>query len=359
MRAMPAYGAVTVAISLALLAAVPALANSAADVPTHGKLGTLCGTFPNKPLYVADPALNAIVVYKANLTGSPILPTCMYPASTADKLNKPIAVAAGKDCLPAPTGCGKFLWVSNLGTNQTGSSITVYKIPLVSPLVAVNEFSADPNLCATAISGPYGIAHAKARLYITNEGTNEITLFHANATGPSCPWKTIAGTPTGLSTPSGPSVSFPDNPLDPQYVFNANVLGGTATGFQQNANGGIAPLLLWNTGGQPEGTAFDWHLGYLWMTTSSPTKALWRCQPLPLPSTCASANSPQIAGSLTLLSSPQLPAVSIELGRVYAPNYTGDTVTAYPETASGNVAPIAKFTGLSHPIGTAIENAPD
>jgi hypothetical protein len=213
--------------------------------------------------------------------------------------------------------------------------------------------------CLNAINGPFGIAHVKGRLYVTNEGSNQISVFHVKATNAVCPFKTIAGSATMLSSPSGPSVSFPvSSPVE--YVFNANA--GIVTGFKELATGNVAPLLAWNTGGAAtQGTATDWSIGNLWLSSNAnaawPADALWLCTGLPLPTVCPT--SPAISGKATGLNFPDLPSVSIALSTVFAPNQSGGTVTEYPENAAGNVAPIATFTGLVNPTGAAIENAPD
>jgi hypothetical protein len=308
--------------------------------------------FPAAPLFVADPAMNAIVVYDSTLVGA-VAPNSVWPANVGNRLNVPVAVTTGLDCIPA---CGKYLWVSNVGN----ATVTAYAIPLTGAPAFVRRFRA-ATTCPTTISRAFGIAHAKGRLYLTNEGSNSIAVFRSNANGPSCPFKLISGSSTTLAAPRGPSVSFPTN-ANVEYVFNANANAGTVTGFKQNATGNVPPVLLWNTAGAiTDGTATDWNLKYLWLTTSAnapwPMDALWLCTPLPLPVSCPT--SPTIFGGATALNSPQLPSVSTALGTVFAPNQNGGTVTEYPESGSGNVPPVATFTGLVNPVGTAIENAPD
>lgn len=294
--------------------------------------------------------MNAVVVYDSTLTGT-VTPNMIMVASGANKLNVPVAVTAGFDCIPT---CGQYLWVSNVGNN----SVTAYSIPLSPTSTPIKRFRAKPT-CSNAISLAYGIAHAKATLFITNEGTNAITVWKSKDNLKKCPIRTIVGASTQLAAPSGPSVSFPTN-ASTNYVFNAN--SGAVTGFGQLQTGNVAPSLVWNTGGAAtEGTATDWNLGYLWLTSNANTfytaDAIWLCTGLPLPGVCPTI--PQITGTSTGLNFPDFPSVSTALSTVFVPNQNGGTVTEYPESGSGNIPPVATFTGLTNPIGTAIENAPD
>jgi hypothetical protein len=57
--------------------------------------------FPSAPLFVADAALNAVVVYDSTLTGT-VSPNMMIVGSPSNGINGPYAVATGLDCIP---GC--------------------------------------------------------------------------------------------------------------------------------------------------------------------------------------------------------------------------------------------------------------
>jgi hypothetical protein len=307
--------------------------------------------FPSAPLFVADPALNAIVVYDSTLTGS-VAPNMMLVANATNKLNGPYAATTGLDCIP---GCGHYLWVANFGNN----TVTAYAIPLSPTSAPVRLFKAKPT-CPGVISQPVGIAHAKGLLFITNTVVpGSITVWRSKANGKKCPIQTIAGSMTQMASPHGPSVGFPDNP-NQNYLFTANQSAMTA--FGQLANGNVTPSLVWSLPGtSTQGTATDWNLGNVWLTTNAtmsyPVDAVWLCTSLPLPSSCPGV--PAITGNLTGLNLPGLPSVSEALGTVFVPNINGGTVTEYPESGSGNIPPVATFTGLTFPYGTALENSPD
>jgi len=352
-----------VGIMLTSTLRVPLVQSPASGDARRQQAAAPCPPLPAAPLFVADPTMNAVVVYDSMATGNNLGANCVFSATATNKISHPAGVTTGFDCIVAG-GCHKYLWVSNLGTGRSGPYVTAYRIQ-GSGLVAapVRNFSFSTGCTpGGALSAAYGIAHAKARLYLANEGTNQVFVFHSNATGPSCPFKTNNW--AQLSTPSGPSVSFPTNATT-EFVFNTNVNSGnagTVTGFPQNTNGSTTPpSLLWSPGNViVQGTATDWHLGYLWLSTRvglAGQNALWLCTGLPLPGTCPSG--PTIYGFGTGLNWPQFPSISVVNQTVFAPNYNGGTVTEYPENGTGPVAPIATFIGLTHPIGTAIENAPD
>jgi hypothetical protein len=311
--------------------------------------------FPAAPLFVADPLMNKVFVYDSTATGT-VTPNSIWGPNPANKLDLPVAVAAGLDCIE-PGPCRRYAWVLNKGH---GGSVTVYRIPFTGPPTLVHRFKV-ASTCPNAMLHALGIAHAKARVYITSTSANRIADFPANSNGLVCPTRQIFGSSTTLASPVGPSVSFPTN-ANSNFEFEANLNAGTVTGFPQQANGNVGPALIWNTGGAiAAGTATDWNLRELWLTTDAnapfPTDALWMCPGLPLPSICPTA--PTITGSLTGLALPGLPSTSKALGTVFVPNQAAGTVTEYFETSSGNVPPIGTFTGLAKPYGTAVENTPD
>src|SRR5579871_3172715 len=90
-----------------------------------GAIVSRANAFPAAPLFVADPSMNAVVVYDSTATGT-VAPNSIWPRNGANKMDRPVAVAAGLDCIE-PGPCRRYLWVLNSGH---GSSVTVYRIPL-------------------------------------------------------------------------------------------------------------------------------------------------------------------------------------------------------------------------------------
>ena len=173
---------------------------------------------PAHPLFVADPALNAIVIFNANGSGTQ-LPSAVL-AGPNTQLNGPDSIVEGWD-VPCGTtftsaSCTHFLFVVNAGNN----TVLAYRYPLTSANKAPYFTFTVPASCQLTLGFPAGIEHVRPNaahnpgyLVISDEhaATNgAIEVFHVPPVpGPSttCPFANDTNPPdTRLATPSGLSM---------------------------------------------------------------------------------------------------------------------------------------------------------
>jgi sugar lactone lactonase YvrE len=121
------------------------------------------------------------------------------------------------------------IYVSNFNAN----SITVY--------VAGASGNATPRATIagsnTGLDSPTGIAvEGAGNIYVANGGnSNSITVYAAGASGNATPTATIAGVNTGLNTPSGIALDAAGN----IYVANQR---GSITVYAAGASGNATPM---------------------------------------------------------------------------------------------------------------------
>ena len=185
---------------------------------------------PARPLYVADPAMNAVLVFDAAANGVGVLPSCVL---TNAQLNGPVALATGSELGQ------QYLWVSN-GGNET---VSYFTLPITSTTQApVATFSW--NGTSTCYYGSqseqsplhfaYGLAHLHfpttqtyGQIVETSEDVQDsnndyyMYTWQPNLSGASqC---TFSMTNNTFASPSGPSIYLP--PANTGYwpqIFNAN-----------------------------------------------------------------------------------------------------------------------------------------
>jgi 6-phosphogluconolactonase (cycloisomerase 2 family) len=132
---------------------------------------------------------------------------------------------------------------------------------------------------------------AMARIYVADETLNQILIFPNDANGDTAPSVTISGSNTGLSEPFGVAT-------DANYIYVANfegTLGNSVTVYPIDASGNAAPVAT-------------------------------------------------IKGSNTGLDN--CVGIAVDANYIYVVNesavgYSLGSITVYPLTASGNVAPVA------------------
>jgi DNA-binding beta-propeller fold protein YncE len=91
----------------------------------------------------------------------------------------------------------------------------------------------------TGLNWPTGIAYEPERneLYVTNDTTDSILIFDANASGNVAPRRVLKGPKTGLKNPTGLAIDKQRGEL-----WVANFGGHTATAYRLNAQGDTAPI---------------------------------------------------------------------------------------------------------------------
>src|SRR5439155_1156094 len=93
----------------------------------------------------------------------------------------------------------------------------------------------------TRLANPQGVAlDGAGNIYVTDAGSNSITVYAAGASGNATPMATIAGGNTGLDLPVGIALDGAGN----IYVTNCSDLGNTVysiTVYAAGANGNATP----------------------------------------------------------------------------------------------------------------------
>ena len=241
-------------------------------------------------LFVADPALNGVMVYDETHAGNHVLPYGIL-AGTNTALDAPVALSVGSD-LPCPGNvCTPYLYVSNAGNN----TITYYTLPLTqwnqAPAGSISWNGS--STCQpygqpgspSPMSNPYGIVHdwfpgntggdPQGQIIVTSE-TNVsgywINVFNASDNGPT---QCYEGLSAGwLDSPSGPSIYNESSgwPIE----FNANhdtvtdvYYSGDSSGFAWNSGANSWTV---GPGACTEGTAVEpgssTSNSYVWVTTN-------------------------------------------------------------------------------------------
>ncbi len=209
---------------------------------------------------------------------------------------------------------------------------------------------------ATGISNPQGIAIGpEGELYVASLGSASIQVFSAGASGNEAPIRTIKGVRTLLFQPMGVALDTLGN----LYVANR----GTAmiTVYGPEASGDIAPLNKIHGPAselsKPQGIALD-AAGQLFVACAG-TGAITVYAPGARGNAMPARS---IRGAKTGLTSVYWVAVTA-FGLLYAtnaPSSAADTpaVMAFDAEASGNVAPLHRFTGpgshISYPYGLTV-----
>jgi 6-phosphogluconolactonase (cycloisomerase 2 family) len=192
------------------------------------------------------------------------------------------------------------------------------------------------------------------RIYAVNNSGNSLTAYHANANGNVAPDVTIAGSNTQLSTPINIATGF-------QHRLLVTNLGTNAvTEYAGGANGNAAPLAVITCGGLnfPDGIAVGSSapLGPVHIYVANLKGNSISIFPR---GAHGCMRGREINGSNTQLSRPA--ALLISSGVLYVGNLNSHSITEYPASASGNVAPTTVISGgntmLVNPVGLALDSS--
>jgi sugar lactone lactonase YvrE len=180
-----------------------------------------------------------------------------------------------------------------------------------------------PVALPTDLADPSGIARdASGRLYVTNRGSNTITVYAANANGSVPPIAVIGGSITKLSSPTGIALDA----SGAIYVVNNFGNSGSVTMYP------------------PLGKS----MGIL---DEAPVATITGAKTLLAKSSAITVDSQKNIYVANSAGGPVVPKQNFDIG----------TVTVYAAKSNGNVAPMATVsgakTGLASPIGIALDSA--
>lgn len=243
------------------------------------------------------------------------------------------------------------LFVSN-GNN----SITVYSRTANGNVAPLRTLTG----AATGLSFPNGIAVdlVNNELIVANGGNSSIAVYARTASGNVAPLRTIVGAATGLNTPEGLAVDTVNNEL-----AVANLGGTSVTIYARTASGNVTPLrtIVGAATGlsAPVFLALDTVNNELAIANAGATSVTVYAR-------TANGNAAPLrtlSGAATSLNFPEGVAIDTVNNELFAVNgansASGNSVTVYPRTASGNVAPLRKIsgasTGICGPFGMAVD----
>jgi hypothetical protein len=331
---------------------------------------------PKHAFYVADPSMNAIVLFSKNGTGNQFPEAVLSGPST--QLDGPIAVTSGYDqpctanATPSAANCTNYIWVAN----QLNDTITVYggssvgQYPLHSPIQVPSYVYYTSSSCTPQFTAPTGISHidpvfpnTSGYVVVTDSAANDLQIYPPAGFGVVCPDSSY--TDGRFALPAGVSI---DGALPNLTFLNANAAPGTVIGTQYFDNGfgtgTYAPLpvgTIWGPGpgAQVVGTTIDTTKpqgGYIWASSDAnvpvPFDALWVCTDHEF--VHAIANTCPLAPAITTgLSTPGLLRIAGYNHLIYVPNEGNGTVTSYKQAVSAS--PVATYVNLGTPTGVGVE----
>jgi hypothetical protein len=322
---------------------------------------------PAHPLFVADPALNAIVVFDMNGTGTQVPSAVLSGPNT--QLNGPDSITEGWDepCMNGYThaDCTDYIYVVNAGND----TVNAYTYPFTSANQGPKFTFSTPSSCPLPGLGfPAGISHL-APTSLQHPGYLVISDEHA-ATNGAIEVYNVPLAPSGTNC----SIAADTNPPDTR-IASASGLSGYGTSRRAeifNANATTVTLELyrsiprvftpqqaWAVGGtltpaSTQGTAFDptQNGGSLWVSTAHGMTtwpdAIWLCTR----SAFVTNSCPNTAPTITAgLSFPVFLKASQTNNRLYVPNLNNATVTSYRE--ANPTAVFATYVNLAAPWDVA------
>jgi hypothetical protein len=325
-------------------------------------------SLPANPMYVADPSLNAVVIYDMAPAGN------QYPIAILSgpntQLNAPSSAAEGYD-LPCSGGydavhCTNYLYISNAGNG----TVTVYHQAIgQAPLGVGNQAPSTVfwnGSCSPGFGFGGGIFHLKPTATDPNNGGNGYVAIPDSATIQLYPQQSINSVcwyayATNSAYTSATGISA-QGTLPKINLFNANSNTVTRTSFVDATTFAfLGPVWTVGSGASTQGTAFDGGEpggGYLWVSAAAnanfPSDGLWLCKYNAFTNNLCNAATPRIYGPATLLDYPAYIKASSSYRRIYVPNINAGIVTSYREAWSGNHAPLTIYHNLVTPFGVAL-----
>jgi sugar lactone lactonase YvrE len=277
-------------------------------------------------------------------------------------------IASGCNTNTAAPNLNQKLYATN------GDSVVVFTPPANTTVNVAPTFNITGAL--TGLIDPHRIAiDAKGNIYVTNHGNSTVSVFAAGATGNVAPTATISGAGTGLSGPSGIALDSAGK------IYVANSESNSITVYAAGATGNATPAVTiygTNTGlSFPNGLALD-STGKIYVSNEDGNSiTVYAANPTYVPASSINPNvnlaptelinvlneapTVTISGTNTGLSCPHALALDAT-GNIYAVNAgcdTGNSVTVYAASATGNATPTATISGKStnfdNPNGIALD----
>lgn len=203
-------------------------------------------------LFIDGATPDAILSFSATATGT------VTPSAA---LNAPSGVVFTN----VATDTAGNLYVSALFVTVTSTAITPTGVSEILVYPAGSTGTATPSRtitgASTGLTYPFSLAiDSTGQLYVgqttdyqeATQGTGSILVFPSGANGNTAPARTIAGSATGLSSPSSLAVDTTGQ------LYEADYNGGSVFAFAAGANGNVAPTrILDGLAGGAYGVAVD------------------------------------------------------------------------------------------------------
>ena len=240
--------------------------------------------------------------------------------------NQGFPLLAGLTGLTAPQ-----LYVTNLGSN----TLTVFGLKAQDNQAPARVLGGSN----TGLNGPHSVAFGTTDLYIANHLGHNVTVFAKDASGDTAPIRTIQGAATGISNPV-------ELVLQAGELFLTNY-GSPTRVFASTAGGDVAPLRTIDVPATSYGMCVngdevflsrhpdsgDSNTVYVFSRTASGAAAPLR--------TITGANTQfNFVGGLAVAD-----------GELFVTNYFGSSVAVFDLAASGNVAPKRVISGALTSMG--------
>jgi len=281
-------------------------------------------------LFVSNTGGNSVTVYSRTANGN-IAPTRTL-SGAATGLAHPTGIVA--DTVNSELVVG----------NNFGQSVTVFGVSASGNTAPTRTLSGT----ATGIAFPAGVAvdTANNELFVANNGGASVTVYARTANGNASPLRTLSGASTGLFAPAGIALDTVNNEL-----FVANNGDGTIRVFGRTASGNTAPTRILNVPSsspfQISGVFVDNVNNELFVTNNGTYSVSVFSR------TASGSTAPlrTVSGAATGFDNPfsvVVDSVNNELLVVNTGQNTGvASVTVYPRSASGNLAPIRALAGAA------------
>ncbi len=275
--------------------------------------------------------------------------------------NRPwgLGPALGLFILLSVLACAPLAWAQEelYVANSLGNSVTVYP-RTASGNIAPLRTLAGP---ATGLDSPMRLVVDTINNELLVANLFSITVYPRAASGDTAPLRTLSGPATGLNQPRGLVVDTVNNELLVVNLFSITVYPRTASGDTAPLRtvSGLGTGLDFSSSADADRVHDELVVGNSSFLAPSSITVYPRT---------ASGNTPPlrtVVGAATGLVGPAGLAVDTlnsELVVVNADGFGGNpSITVYPRTANGNVAPLRSLqgpaTGLSLPGGVALDAA--
>jgi DNA-binding beta-propeller fold protein YncE len=197
------------------------------------------------------------------------------------------------------------------------------------------------------VAGHLAPAWAQDELFVTNQDSNSVTVYFRTADGDVTPVRTLSGTDTGLSDPSGLFADPVGNEL-----FVANAGNNTVTVYPLNwTDPNTSPIRKLDgvpTGlNEPTGLTVDRVNKELIVANfgNDSVTVYPQTWPVLVPNT---AFLRQLIGATnTKLEEPADVAVDTVHNELFVANFANDSITVYSRTANGDTAPLRTLIGAN------------